>query len=181
MRGDAERIQQAGFDAYLTKPLQEKHIRNCLLALSHKNPDSAAPALITRHTIDEALRPGSLKILLVEDNRINQKVASGILANQGHRVEIAENGELALAALARSDFDVVLMDCQMPVLDGFEATRQLRLSTTVRNPAIPVIAITANAMHGDREQCLAAGMNDYISKPVSDKEVREALARVIGP
>jgi PAS domain S-box-containing protein len=179
MRGDAGRIQQAGFDAYLTKPLQEKHIRNCLVALSQDITDGAPSALITRHTIDEALRPDSLRVLLVEDNRINQKVASGVLVNQGHRVDIVENGELALAALARADYDVVLMDCQMPVMDGFEATRRLRQSTTARNPLIPVVAITANAMHGDREQCLAAGMNDYVAKPISDKKLREALARVM--
>ena len=179
MRGDADRLQQAGFDAYLTKPLQEKHIRHCLAALRHDNFASTPQVLITRHTLDEASRPPSIKILLVEDNRINQKVASGMLSRQGHRVEIAENGEQALAALAEGDYDVVLMDCQMPVMNGFEATRQLRQSTRVRNPAIPVIAITANAMQGDREECLAAGMNDYISKPLNDKDVREALARIM--
>ena len=178
MRGDAERLAQAGFDAYLTKPLQEKHIRHCLSALRHDRSASKPVAMITRHTLEEASRQQSLRILLVEDNRINQKVASGILSRQGHRVEVAENGELALAALAKGDYDVVLMDCQMPVMDGFEATRQLRHSNTVRNPAIPVIAITANAMQGDRENCLAAGMNDYISKPISEKEMREALARI---
>ena len=120
----------------------------------------------------------SLRILLVEDNQINQKVASGILSRQGHHVDLAENGEQALAALAAKDFDVVLMDCQMPVLDGFETTRRLRRSSSVRNPAIPIIALTANAMQGDREECLAAGMNDYLSKPLSDKAVREALAGV---
>jgi len=119
-----------------------------------------------------------LRILLVEDNRINQKVASGILSRQGHHVDIAENGEQALASLAAADYDVVLMDCQMPVLDGFEATRRLRSSSSVRNPAIPVIALTANAMQGDREECLAAGMNDYLSKPLSDQAVREALAAI---
>lgn len=179
MRGDAERVQEAGFDAYLAKPLEEKHIRHCLIALRNPGIGSEQQALITRHTLDEALRPTSYRILLVEDNRINQKVASGVLSNQGHRVDIAENGELALAALANADYDVVLMDCQMPVMDGFEATRQLRKSTSVRNPAIPVIAITANAMHGDRELCLAAGMDDYVSKPISDLEVRAALARIM--
>ena len=179
MRGDAERLQQAGFDAYLTKPLQEKHIRHCLAALRHDNFASTPQVLITRHTLDEASRPPSLKILLVEDNRINQKVASGMLSRQGHRVEIAENGAQALAALADGDYDVVLMDCQMPVMDGFEATRQLRQLSHGRNQSIPVIAITANAMQGDREECLAAGMNDYISKPFNDKDVRDALARIM--
>jgi PAS domain S-box-containing protein len=179
MRGESKRLAEAGFDAYLTKPLQEKHIRHCLSALRHDRSTTEPLPMITHHTLDEVSRQQSLRILLVEDNRINQKVASGILSRQGHRVEVAENGKLALAALANSDFDVVMMDCQMPVMDGFEATRQLRRSSSARNPAIPVIAITANAMQGDRETCLAAGMNDYISKPISEKEVREALARMV--
>ncbi|UCV02675.1 response regulator [Dechloromonas denitrificans] len=178
LRGDAERLQQAGFDAYLTKPLQERHIRQCLAALRHGSFGNEPTALITRHTLDEAALPRSLRLLLVEDNRINQKVTSAILTRQGHRVEIAENGEQALIALAAADFDAVLMDCQMPVMDGFEATRRLRQSSAVRDPNIPVIAITANAMQGDREQCLAAGMNDYLSKPISEKEMRLALERI---
>jgi CheY-like chemotaxis protein len=178
LRGDAERLQQAGFDAYLTKPLQERHIRQCLAALRHGNFGDEPTALITRHTLDEAALPRSLRILLVEDNRINQKVTSAILTRQGHRVEIAENGEQALTTLAAADFDAVLMDCQMPVMDGFEATRRLRQSSAVRDPNIPVIAITANAMQGDREQCLAAGMDDYLSKPISEKEMRQALDRI---
>ncbi len=133
----------------------------------------------TSETAEAACAGSGLRILLAEDNRINQRVASLILSHQGHRIDIAENGEEALSALAANDYDVVLMDCQMPVLDGFEATRRLRRSQEARNPNIPVIAITANAMHGDRERCLAAGMNDYISKPISEKEVRAALARVL--
>ena len=124
--------------------------------------------------------PGRLNILLVEDNAINRQVATKMLNRLGHRVSLAEDGEQALTWLTETDFDVVLMDCQMPVMDGFEATHRLRRSTSVRNPAIPVIAITAHAMQGDREQCLAAGMNDYIAKPISESALREALARVTG-
>ena len=180
LRGDAEHCQQAGFDAYLSHPIQEKHIRQCLTALRRRGKAHGQP-LITRHSLDEAARSRSLKVLLVEDNTINQKVASSLLARQGHRVEIAENGEQALAQLASADFDVVLMDCQMPVMDGFETTRVLRHSETVRNPAIPVIAITAAAMQGDREECLAAGMNDYVSKPISEEALRSALSRLFWP
>ncbi len=182
MRGDAERFQLAGFDAYLTKPLQENVIRQCLLRLRGETlSGSDKPSqIITRHSLDEAELAPSVRILLVEDNPINQKVAASLLARQGHRVDLAENGQQALERLAQADYDVVLMDVQMPVMDGFEATRQLRASTSVRNPQLPIIAITANAMQGDRELCLAAGMNDYISKPIHDREVREALARVLG-
>ncbi|KAB2909361.1 MAG: response regulator, partial [Dechloromonas sp.] len=123
--------------------------------------------------------PDSLRILLVEDNRINQKVAAGLLGRQGHRVDIAGNGAEALTALAGDDYDVVLMDCHMPVMDGLEATYQLRRSTTVRNPAIPVIALTASAMPEDRAACLAAGMDEYLAKPLVDQAVRQALAKVM--
>ncbi|WP_374343356.1 ATP-binding protein [Azonexus sp.] len=120
-----------------------------------------------------------LRILLVEDSPTNQKVADGMLTRQGHQVEIAGNGADALARLAAADFDVVMMDCQMPVMDGFEATRRLRRSTTVRDPKIPVIALTANAMQGDREACLAAGMDDYLAKPFTDRDLRAALERML--
>jgi len=129
-------------------------------------------------TCDETLPPQ--RILLVEDNLVNQKVAEGILSRLGHLVEVVGNGQLALEALARSDYDAVLMDCQMPVMDGFTATRLLRTAGKVRNPAVPVIAMTAHAMQGDREECLAAGMDDYIAKPISEKAIRAVLARTLG-
>jgi len=182
MRGDAERMRQIGFAAYLTKPLQERHIRRCLTALRHGRDAAAtaAPQLITRHTLDEATRTQGLHLLLVEDNEINQKVATGMLKRLGHRVDIAANGEEALLAIARQDYDVVLMDCQMPVLDGYAATRRLRQSPEPRHAALPVVAMTAHAMPGDREACLAAGMNDYVSKPLVQDELIAALGRAIG-
>ena len=137
----------------------------------------SAQAVSETAVVDEDLPPQ--RILLVEDNLVNQKVAEGILSRLGHLVEVVGNGQLALEALGRSNYDLVLMDCQMPVMDGFTATQRLRTSSTVINPAIPVIAMTAHAMQGDREQCLAAGMNDYIAKPISEKEIRAALARAM--
>ena len=117
----------------------------------------------------------SLDVLLVEDNQVNQMVASGMLRKLGHRVAIAENGEQALEHLGSHSCDLVLMDCQMPVMDGFEATRRLRGVDGLEH--IPVIAVTANAMEGDREQCLNAGMNDYLTKPYSIEAMREVLER----
>lgn len=120
-----------------------------------------------------------LKILLVEDNRVNQLVASGLLRKLGHRVDLAENGERALAALQRQRYDIILMDCQMPVMDGFEATRAIR-----QNPEwadLPVIAVTANVLQGDREQCLASGMNDYVTKPYKRDELRAVIVRWAPP
>ena len=122
--------------------------------------------------------PDGLRVLLVEDNRINQMVAETLLRKMGCQVTTASNGEAALERLAKEPVDIVLMDCQMPVMDGFEATRRLRAGLAGASLAgIPVIAITANAMQGDRELCVAAGMNDYIAKPFSRAELLDVLTR----
>ncbi|MFL1453472.1 ATP-binding protein [Marinobacter sp. GN3S48] len=116
-----------------------------------------------------------LHVLLVEDNQVNQLVASSLLRKLGHSVDLAENGKQALEALEERNYDMVLMDCQMPVMDGYEATRKIR-----ENPAwkrLPVIAVTANVMQGDREDCLASGMNDYITKPYNRNELKAAIDR----
>ncbi len=173
MRGDAKRMHDLGLDAYLTKPIKKDLLRACLIALRDGEPPqrSVARPIITRHTIQEAARASS-RILLVEDNPVNQKVAISMLLKHGYRAEVANNGQQALEALAGKDYALVLMDCQMPVMDGFEATRQIRAGKAGEgNRQVPIIAMTANALVGDREICLAAGMNDYISKPVSVKEL----------
>jgi two-component system, sensor histidine kinase and response regulator len=116
----------------------------------------------------------------VEDHLVNQKLAWRLLERMGAKVEVACNGVEALAALRDGDFDVVLMDCQMPLMDGYEATRRLRAGEgAVRNPRIPVIAVTAHAMAADRAQCLEAGMNDYLTKPVNPLDLQQALMRVM--
>jgi CheY-like chemotaxis protein len=115
-------------------------------------------------------------VLLVEDNRINQRLASKLLEDRGYRVTLAENGQLALDALAQARFAAVLMDMQMPVMDGLEATRRIRAREAAEARArTPIIAMTANAMQGDRERCLAAGMDDYISKPINADELFRQL------
>ena len=178
MRGDAARLRAAGFSAYLVKPLRENQIRRCLASLRGLRTD-VTPSLITRHSLAETPRPAG-HILLVEDNPVNQHVARCLLEKRGCRVTVAENGAVALDLLERQSFDLVLMDCQMPVMDGYEATRRLRRSSAAQNPRIPVIAMTANAMAGDREQCLAAGMDDYIAKPIDAAQVYITLERYLG-
>lgn len=116
-----------------------------------------------------------LRILLVEDNRVNQLVASGMLRKLGHSVDLAENGERAILALENQPYDLVLMDCQMPVMDGYEATKKIRENPRFQH--LPVIAITANVMQGDREACLDAGMNDYVTKPYTQESLRDTLRR----
>jgi len=126
----------------------------------------------------QAIRTEALSFLVAEDNAVNQMIIVAMLRQLGHSVTVAANGRQALEALARSDFDVVLMDCNMPELDGLEATRQLRAGAAgVRDAHVAVIALTANAMDGDRERCLAAGMDDFLSKPVSVQALRQAIER----
>ncbi|MBI4740003.1 MAG: response regulator [Betaproteobacteria bacterium] len=186
MRGDVERLRQAGFSAYLTKPLKEGYIRRCIAALRRDAGEPTAgrapsAGLITRHTLEESDSQTRRRILLVEDNPVNQKVACAMLAKHRCDVEVAGDGRQALAALARRPFDLVLMDCQMPVMDGFEATRRIRANDPpVLDPRIPIVAMTANAMQGDRERCLDAGMDDYLSKPIGERRLVEAIAHLAG-
>ena len=172
VRGDAELLQRGGFSAYLTKPLRQQQLHDCLSLLTgQKSPES----LITRHTIREARQRVS-RILLAEDNPVNQAVAAAMLKKLGYRVDLVGDGKEAVEALSRINYDLVLMDCQMPELDGFEATALIRdTASAVLNHTVPVIAMTANALAGDRERCMKAGMDDYMSKPVKPKELETML------
>jgi CheY-like chemotaxis protein len=119
-----------------------------------------------------------LRILLVEDNIVNQKVAQGMLKKFGLGAKTVANGQEAIEALSSIDYDLVFMDCQMPVMDGYAATRLIRDTTTpVLNHGVPIVAMTANAMQGDKEKCLLAGMDDYVAKPITPKALKAALAR----
>lgn len=179
-RGDARRLQEIGFAGYLTKPVRASHLRRCLetvLGFGEAHFPDSHPELVTRHSLNEQ-RKRSLRILLVEDNITNQKVALGILQKLGYRAEAVANGKEALASLQREPYDLVLMDCQMPEMDGYEATRLIREpSTGVLNPRVPVIAMTANALAGDRAKCVEAGMDDYVAKPVRAQDLEAVIAK----
>ncbi|MCD6364281.1 MAG: response regulator, partial [Planctomycetes bacterium] len=180
-RGDVKRLREAGFAAYLVKPIKQSQLLDCLRTVTGK---SASPrrgpseAVVTRHSIAED-RGRRVRILLAEDNIINQKVALRVLdAKLGYRADAVANGMEVIESLSRRDYDLVLMDCQMPEMDGYEATRMIRdPGTPVRNHDIPIIAMTANAMKGDREKCLAAGMDDYVAKPLDPRILAEAIER----
>jgi signal transduction histidine kinase/CheY-like chemotaxis protein len=166
-----EQARQSGIVACLAKPVRASQLYDCLMRLT-------APARGGPEAIPEAAKPRSIRghVLVAEDNATNQMVALGILAKLGYRADVAANGLEALHAIARTDYAAVLMDCQMPEMDGYTATREIRqLERDSRRT--PIIAMTAGAMEGDRERCLDAGMDDYISKPVKPADVDAVLAR----
>jgi two-component system, sensor histidine kinase and response regulator len=133
--------------------------------------------VITQYTLAEVARQ-NIRLLIAEDNPVNQLVAQTLLKKQGYYADVVNNGSEALEALQRFPYDLVLMDCQMPVMDGFEATAAVRArGSKVLNPNVPIIALTAYAMTGDREQCVSAGMNDYLSKPLKPAELVLILDR----
>jgi len=185
LRGDGAIAREAGVAAYLTKPVRQSQLFDCLTNVVSQTsdlPDQEAasiskPDLITKHTLEEiAMTPHKL-ILLAEDNIVNQKVAVRQLQKLGYRADAVANGREAVEALKRIRYDVVLMDCQMPEMDGYEATAEIRrLEGTARHTMI--VAMTANALQGDREKCIQAGMDEYISKPVKSEDLAQVLQRV---
>ena len=166
-RGDAAQMKKLGVAAYLTKPIAGFELHECLLEVFGRNATSdSEKSLITRHSLQER-RMSRQQILVVEDNPINQKVAVGMLSKMGYQVTTADNGAEALDAVKKSWFDLIFMDIQMPVMDGFEATRRIHEEKKeLVNSDVPIIAMTAHAMIGYREKCLAQGMDDYMTKPI---------------
>jgi signal transduction histidine kinase/DNA-binding response OmpR family regulator len=176
-RGDALRCKELGVSAYLTKPVRRGVLRDAILTVLSAPPDAGAPPqLVTRHSVREAQR--RLRILLAEDNPVNQLVAVRMLEKRGHTVTVAGDGAEALAALEHAEFDVVLMDVQMPDMDGFETTARIRKRERRTNRRIPIVALTAHAMREDRQRCLDAGMDAYLSKPFSSAQLLEVLEEV---
>jgi CheY-like chemotaxis protein len=189
-RGEAAEAGQAGFAGYLTRPVRTSDLLGCLQALM-RAPASRPRPLVTRHSLAQEresgapapppVAPAPLRILLAEDNPVNQMVALETLRHLGHRADLAENGHEALAALERRAYDVVLLDVQMPELDGLATARRIRRRWP-RGSGPRLVAMTANVMNGDREECLAAGMDDYLGKPVHPATLEAALAQCVpGP
>jgi len=186
-RGDARRFAEIGFSGYLTKPVRSQEFRGVVTLVLTSGGDGKprSRSIATRHQARDMMnrfdgRKG--RILVAEDNITNQQVTLGILKKLGLRADAVANGAEAVKACADMPYDLILMDVQMPVLDGLEATRKIRgLPLANRGRAVPIIAMTAHAMPGDREQCLAAGMNDYLAKPATPKALIETLEKWLPP
>ena len=166
-RGDGERCRELGIRGYLTKPMSRADLLEALGTVLAGPADAGTPDVVTRHTIAESRR--SVRVLLAEDNPVNQQVAVAMLVKRGHEVHVVGNGREAVEAIAQREYDVVLMDVQMPEMDGFEATKAIRAMP--QGDHLPIIAMTAHALTGERERCLAHGMTDYLAKPFKALEL----------
>ena len=202
-RGDAKRLDDIGFAAYLTKPVKQSHLYDCLVTVSglkDKMPMKSSLSMFTRHT-NYKKQQRTARILLAEDNLTNQKVALNTLKKFGYDADVVETGSEAVKAVKRIPYDIVLMDCQMPEMDGYTATKEIRkwekkyspqnsnpkcashgLSPSDFNPShrskrLPIIAMTAHALKGDRDKCLRTGMDDYIPKPIHPKKLKDMIEK----
>ncbi len=179
LRGDANRIKEIGFSAYLPKPIKHSQLLNCLEAVienrEYEKKDPDKKLLVTRHSLLDSEKH-NIKILLAEDNPVNQKLALKLFEKFGYKADHVSNGKEVIAALKKSEYDLVFMDVQMPEMDGFEATCIIRdKGSGVLNNDVPIIAMTAHAMKGDEQKCFDLGMNDYISKPIDPQILLEKI------
>jgi CheY-like chemotaxis protein/HPt (histidine-containing phosphotransfer) domain-containing protein len=183
-RGNAEEARRADIEAYLTKPVRQSQLYDALATVMGTPGDVAVPQegkerqFVTRYSLKEAKARSRARILVAEDNQVNQKVAVKMLERLGYRADVAANGLEAVEALSRIPYSAVLMDVQMPEMDGNKATEEIRRREGSKRHT-PIIAVTANAMQGDREKALEAGMDDYVSKPIKPEELDAVLERWI--
>ena len=189
-RGDAARCRELGIARYLTKPIKQSNLLDAILTVLHtSSAETQGPSQRSQQSVPTSSR--RLRILLAEDNAVNQRLAVKLLEKRGHILVVAGNGKEALAALARETFDLILMDVQMPEMDGFAATKAIREREALAHPTpdshaqtcfrIPIVAMTAHAMKGYRECCLEAGMDAYVSKPLNPQQLFEVIDSVVDP
>jgi signal transduction histidine kinase/CheY-like chemotaxis protein len=190
MRGDFNRFRDAGFAAYFTKPIKPSLLFDALAAVCDPEPAEGAPLVLTSYRVIEARavnaaitpEPSPYRVLLAEDNIVNQKVEGKLLEKLGYRVDLAANGKEAVEMWGMLPYDLILMDCQMPEMDGLEAAQAIReREGGGKRSRVPIVAMTARAMPGDRELCLAAGMDDYLSKPIKRTDLQSVLDRWVRP
>jgi two-component system, sensor histidine kinase and response regulator len=176
-RGDAARCLKLGVAGYLSKPFDRLELRDVLLHVLARDPAKPEDrVLVTRHALQEQRQ--SLSFLVAEDNAVNQRLIARLLEKRGHSVMLVQNGREALEALEKQPFDIVLMDVQMPEMDGFEATQLIREKEKTSGTHLAIIALTAHAMKGDEERCLACGMDGYVTKPIKLEELFSVVEKV---
>ena len=182
LRGDASMARQSGISAYLTKPVRQSDLQATLMNVIGINPLDEPGQLVTQYSIAEEKRRFDIQVLVAEDNSTNQEVAFGMLRKFGCRVDLVSNGREAADAFSKNDYDLIFMDCQMPILVGYAATADIRRQERGdgRRPHTPIIALTAHALEGDEQKCLAAGMDDYMSKPFRSEDMLAMIERWVG-
>jgi CheY-like chemotaxis protein len=175
--GDAARCRELGISGYLPKPVKRTDLLEAIrVVLGFEKQAEKSPTLVTVHSLRQ--QKAQLNILLAEDNAVNQRLAVRLLEKRGHIVVVADTGKMALECLDRQSFDLVLMDVQMPEMDGLQATLEIRKSEKISGKHIPIIAMTAHAMVGDKARCLEAGMDDYLSKPIQSNDLFATIERM---
>jgi CheY-like chemotaxis protein len=178
-RGDGRMFSDLGFAAYLLKPVTHRDLTDCLMMVLGTQAEGwrmATQPIVTRHALRSQRQREAHHILLAEDNVVNQKVACRILEKLGYRVDVAADGQAAFDAWQSGRYQLILMDCQMPVMDGYETARKIRANES-GDQHIPIIALTAHAMKGADNECRAAGMDDYLSKPIDREQLQRSLSR----
>jgi signal transduction histidine kinase/CheY-like chemotaxis protein/HPt (histidine-containing phosphotransfer) domain-containing protein len=178
--GDTKMARETAIDAFLAKPVSMAHLYDCMATLLQQADQVKRAPMIMQSALPEAPAEGRLRVLVVEDNLLNQRVVVRMLEKMGHVVDVANNGVVAVACVARRRYDAVLMDCQMPVMDGFEASREIRREQQGTDRHTPIIAITASAMTNDQTKCLEAGMDAYLRKPVMADDLATVVERWTG-
>ena len=176
--GDAARCRELGISAYLIKPVRQSELLEAMCQVLNIDHQKMDPPLVTRHTLREAKQ--HKRVLLAEDNAVNRILAVRLLEKWGYEVTVTENGNEAVAAIERGPYDIALMDVQMPGMDGYQATASIRAKESATGKHLPIIALTAHAMKGDEERCLAAGMDAYVSKPINSSELFDKIDELLG-
>ena len=172
---EIRRCRELAVDAYVVKPVTQDSLLVAIGRTLGRRPDASV-----RPTSAVASTAAGLRVLLAEDNRVNQRLATHLLEKAGCAVTLAQNGLEAVAAFEQGGFDCILMDVQMPDMSGFEATAEIRRYEALRGGRVPIVALTAHAMQGDRERCEQAGMDGYVSKPINRRELFDEINRVLG-
>ncbi|MGB7731975.1 MAG: response regulator [Candidatus Acidiferrum sp.] len=174
--GEGARCRELGIAAYLVKPVRQKELQDTLSNILNPSPEKKA-SLVTRHTLRENAH--RLNILLAEDNKVNQIIAVRLLEKRGWVVTVVANGRDAVASARIGNFDVIILDIQMPEMDGFQAASAIREAERSSGAHVPIVALTAHAMKGDEERCLSAGMDGYVTKPIQTKDLFATIEKIL--